>query len=326
MLIHFTSKILIAACLSISTLAIAEPLEQAIYAFKAGKIEQAINLFLEQENNPEAMLYLAKIYMSSDLDKAEDWIVKTVKNQPDNAEAHYFFGRIMGGQAQNSVFSALSYAGKSLDGFTQAVALKPDLIVYRTALMQFHIQAPSIAGGDIKIAKQQIVKIKELDAVAGLKVEIDFASSEEDNQVVEQLVAHGQSTYPDIPDFFFIAGTIYQQQENYPQAVTQLSEAATKTAVTEESIKAKYTALYLLGRIALLTEKRIESGIKSLNQYMTQAPNLLGMPPKSWVEFFLANLLVLNSQAPEALSIYLRLAKSDNKELAKQAKKATKKI
>jgi hypothetical protein len=35
---------------------------------------------------------------------------------------------------------------------------------------------------------------------------------------------------------------------------------------------------------------------------------------------------VLNSQQPEAKSIYQRLAKNDDKELVKQAKKASKKI
>jgi len=36
--------------------------------------------------------------------------------------------------------------------------------------------------------------------------------------------------------------------------------------------------------------------------------------------------MVLNAQTLEAKRIYLRLAKADNKELAKQAKKAAKKI
>jgi len=326
MSINFTSKILLCACLGLSTLAVAQPLEQALDALKAGQTEQAIDLFIQQENNAEAMLYLAKIYMGRDLDEAEDWIEKAVKKQPDNADAHYFLGRIMGGQAQSSIFSALSYAGKSLDGFTRAVELMPDSVRYRTALMQFYIQAPGIAGGDMKFAKQQMLKIKQLDAVAGLKAEIDLATSEEDNKLVEQLLADGKNIHTDIPDFFYKAGMIHQRQENYEQAVAELAQAATKIAVTEVSIKAKYTALYLLGRIALLNENRIESGIKSLNEYITQAPNLEGMPPKSWAEFRLANLLVLNSQQPEAKSIYLRLAKSDDRELAKQAKKAVNKI
>lgn len=326
MSISFASKILFVSCLGLSTLAIADTLEQAVSALKAGQTEQAVDLFKQQKSNPEAMFYLAKIFMDSDLDEAEEWIEKTLKKQPENAEAHYFLGRIMGGQAQNSIFSALSYAGKSVDAFTRAVELMPDSVRYRNALMQFHIQAPSIAGGDIEIAKQQVVEIQQLDAIAGLKAEIDFASSQDDNKSVEQLLAEAKQTYTDIPDFFFKAGMIYQRQENYERAIAELAQAVTKTALTEDSIKAKYNALYQLGKTAVLSGNSIESGIQSLNEYIAQAPNFDGMPPRSWAEFRLANLLVLNSQQPEAKSIYLRLAKNDDKELVKQAKKASKKI
>ncbi len=64
----------------------------------------------------------------------------------------------------------------------------------------------------------------------------------------------------------------------------------------------------------------------ALKQYLSEAPDLDDLSPKPWAEFRLANLMVLNAQKLEAKTIYLRLAKTDNKELAKQAKKAAKKI
>jgi hypothetical protein len=232
----------------------------------------------------------------------------------------------MGEQAQNSIFSALSYAGKSLDGFTRAVELEPDSVRYRTALMQFHLQAPSIAGGDSDVAKQQMLKIKQLDEIAGLKAEIDIALSQDDNKLVEQLLTDAKKAHPAIPDFFFKAGMIYQRQENFAQAIVELTQAATKASFTEVSVKAKYIALYQIGRTAVISEKSVESGIKSLNHYIAHAPELDGMPPKEWAEFRLANLLELNSQQSEAKTIYLSLVKNDDKELAKQAKRAAKRI
>jgi hypothetical protein len=326
MSINVASKILFAGCLSLSNLAFAETLEQAVIALKAGQTEQAIDLFKEQKQNPEAMLYLAKIYMDTDLDEAEDWIEKAVKANVNDAQAYYIRGAIMGRQASGSIFSALSYAEKSVNSFTKAVELKPDSIKYRKGLMQFHTGAPSIAGGDLDIAKVQIEKIRQLDPKAGLEAEINYELSQDNDALADALLQQAKQTYKDIPDFFFQAGMIQQRQENYQAAFEELTVAISKNAETEESVVAKYNALYQLGRTSVLGENNIDAGIKALNEYIGEAPDIDGMAPKPWAEFRLANLMALNLQTLEAKAIYLRLAKTDNKELAKQAKKAAKAI
>lgn len=323
---NFISKILFVGCLSLANLVLAAPLEQALNALQEGKTALAIDLLESQKSNPEAMLHLAKIYMRTDIDEAEEWIIKAVKKRPDDAESQYILGRIMGIQASSSIFSALSYAGKSLGGFTRAVDLKPDSLRYRNALVQFHIQAPSIAGGDLKIAKQQIEEIKQLNLAAGLKSEIDFYLSQDDDKTAEQLLVLAKQTFADTPDFFFKAGLLYQKQENYIQANAEFVQAINKPAVTEQSIKDRYNALYQLGRTAVLSKSNLQSGIQSLNEYIAQATISDGMPPKIWAEFRLANLLALNAQESEAKAIYLRLAKTSDEELVEQAKKAAKQL
>jgi tetratricopeptide (TPR) repeat protein len=326
MSINVASKILFAGCLSLSNLAFAETLEHAVIALKAGQTEQAIDLFKEQKQNPEAMLYLAKIYMDTDLDEAEDWIEKAVKANVNDAQAYYVRGAIMGRQASGSIFSALNYAEKSVNSFTKAVELQPDSIKYRKGLMQFHTGAPSIAGGDLDIAKVQIEKIRQLDPKAGLEAEINYELSQDNDALADALLQQAKQTYKDIPDFFFQAGMFQQRQENYQAAFEELTLAISKNAETEESVVAKYNALYQLGRTSVLGENNIDAGIKALNEYIGEAPDIDGMAPKPWAEFRLANLMALNSQTLEAKTIFLRLAKTDNKELAKQAKKAAKAI
>jgi tetratricopeptide (TPR) repeat protein len=326
MSINLASKILFAGCLSLSNLAFADTLEQAVIALNAGQTEQAIDLFKEQKQNPEAMLYLAKIYMDTDLDEAEDWIEKAVKANLNDAQAYYVRGAIMGRQASGSIFSALSYAEKSVNSFTKAVELQPDSIKYRKGLMQFHTGAPSIAGGDLDIAKVQIEKIRLLDPKAGLEAEINYELSQDNEALADALLQQAKQTYKDIPDFFLQAGMLYQQQENYQAAFKELTMAISKKAETEESVVAKYNALYQLGRTAVLGENNIDAGIKALHEFIGEAPDMDGLAPKPWAEFRLANLMALNSQTLEAKTIYLRLAKTDNKELAEQAKKAAKRI
>jgi hypothetical protein len=326
MSINVASKIFFAGYLSLSTLAFADPLDQAVVALKAGQTEKAIDLFKAQKNNPDAMLYLAEIYLNTDLDEAEDWIEKAVKTNVNDAQAYYVRGAIMGRQASGSIFSALSYAEKSVNSFTKAVELQPDSIKYRKGLMQFHTGAPSIAGGDLDIAKVQIEKIRQLDPKAGLEAEINYELSQDNDALADALLQQAKQTYKDIPDFFFQAGMFQQRQENYQAAFEELTVAISKNAETEESVVAKYNALYQLGRTSVLGENNIDAGIKALNEYIGEAPDIDGMAPKPWAEFRLANLMALNSQTLEAKTIFLRLAKTDNKELAKQAKKAAKAI
>jgi hypothetical protein len=326
---NFTSKIVFASSLCFSTLIFASELSQlenAIAVLKTGQTEQALTLFEKQKDDPKAMVYLAKIYMDIDLDDAEDWIEKAVNARTNNAEAHFVRGAIMGRQAAGSIFSALGYAEKSVNSFTKAVELEPDSIKYRKGLMQFHTSAPSIAGGDLDIAKVQIEKIRKLDPKAGLEAEINYELSHDNDALAETLLQQAKQTYKDIPDFFFQAGMLQQRKENYQAAFQELSVAVSKNAETEESVVAKYNALYQLGKTSILGESNLDAGLKALNDYISEAPDLDGLAPKPWAEFRLANIMALKSQKVEAKTIYLRLAKTDNKELAKQAKRAAKKI
>ena len=325
----FALKLVFASCLSFSTLTFASPvspLDNAISVLSSGQTEQALALFEKQKDDPKAMVYMAKIYMDTDLDEAEDWIEKAVKGQLNDADAHYVRGAIMGRQAAGSIFSALSYAEKSVNSFTRAVELEPSSIKYRKGLMQFHTSAPSIAGGDLEIAKVQIEKIRTLDPKEGLEAEINYELSQDNDALADILLQQAKQTYKDIPDFFFQAGMLQQRKENYQAAFDELTVAISKNAETEESVVAKYNALYQLGRTSVLAENNIDAGMKALNKYISEAPDLDGLAPKPWAEFRLANLMALNSQKLEAKTIYLRLAKTDNKELSKQAKKAANRI
>jgi tetratricopeptide (TPR) repeat protein len=341
---NFTSTLVFIGYLSISTLPLASPLsalDNAIMALEAGQTEQARLLFEKQKEDPRAMVYLAKIYIDVDLDEAENWIEKAVNHKLSTAEAHYVRGRIMARQAAGSIFSALRYAEQAVDSFTKAVQLQPDSIQYRKGLMQFHTSAPSIAGGELDIAKEQIEKIRQLDPKAGVAAEINFELSQDNDALAEILLQQAKQTYKDIPDFFFQAGMFYQRRGNYQVAFEELTLAISKSTQTKSteiksteikstetkaSVVAKYHALYQLGRTSVLGKNNIEAGIKALSEYISEAPELDELVPKDWAEFRLANLMALSSQESAAKIIYLRLAKTDNKELAKEAKQAAKKI
>ena len=68
----------------------------------------------------DKLLEQAQTSLSSDIDDAEEKIEEALELAPKRADVHFLCGQVMGIQASQSIFSALSYASKSLDCFKQA--------------------------------------------------------------------------------------------------------------------------------------------------------------------------------------------------------------
>lgn len=215
-------------------------------ALAAGDTTQAIAFYQSSEKEIEAKMKLASVWMTRDLDDAEDWIEKARKQDPNHAPMHFLRGQIMGMQASNSIFSALSYAGKSLDSFEKAVALEPTNVAYQQGLLSFYTQAPSIAGGDMDKAKEVASAITALDPIEGLKANIMVYSQLDDEAGLQALIQTGLTQHSDDPWFMFTAGMIKQSQKEYAQAIGMLSQVpkhvpatdtASESTTTEESTK-----------------------------------------------------------------------------------------
>lgn len=301
-------------------------LQDAKAAFEAGDLQQAEQLFLEQKQDPLAKAYLARIALESDIDDAEAWIEKALAQDDDNAEIHYHRAIVMARQAQNSIFSAMGYAKKSRQSFERAVSLEPDNIEYLDGLFTFHVNAPSIAGGDMEQAKALVEKIAALDKKAGLLAKFEYLVESDQPQAAEQLMTEAQRTYANIPDFFFHAGMYYQREEDYAKAFEALAQSAEKLAESDDSVVAKYAAIYQFGRTAVLSESRLDEGIQFLERYLTEAPVKSELPEKEWAKFRMANLMELRKNKTEAKKVYLSLANVDDKDLRKQVKKKLKRI
>lgn len=292
-------------------------IDQAIQAFEQNDVKTATELFEKTSDNIEAKIYLARIYMSTDIDEAEDWIEDAVDQDDNSAEAHYWRGRIMGEQASNSIFSALSYAKKSKTSFAKAAQLEPSSIKYQTGLFRFHINAPSIAGGDKAIAEQAAQAVANLDKKAGVNLFIDLARSNEATEQVETLLSEGKETFSDLPDFYYKSGMHYQQQKQYADAIKEFAVAAEMNSDDEQSELYKWSAMYQIGRTAVFSKSDAEQGIKALQRYVDESPKSENLPSKDWAQFRLANLLELANQSDKAKQIYQRLKSSGEKDLLK---------
>ena len=83
--------------------------------------------------------------------------------RPESSEAQLWLGRAYGEKARASgVFSLLkayALARKAKASWEKAVALDPDNVLARSDLVEYHVRAPAIVGGDVAEARRQADEI-----------------------------------------------------------------------------------------------------------------------------------------------------------------------
>lgn len=248
------------------------------------------------------------------LDDAEEVVENWVKEEPNNAAAWHARGIVMAQQAQNAFFSALSYAGDSLESFEKAVKLQPDSLKYRMALMQFYLMAPSVAGGDDEKALVQIDAIGKLDPVQGALAQVGYLNKHDKNKQAKQLVEETLAQYPNNADILVYAGLQAQKKENYEKAILYFENAVTGESADGES---PIMALYQIGKTSVLAETQLDDGINALRQYLkAELPE--NAPDPHWASFRLAQLLSLKGNEQESQQLLANLKDVDDKKLQKQ--------
>lgn len=203
----------------------------------------------------------------NDSDAAVDLLEKAVAQSPNNAEAHYFLGAAYGDKAQKAnMFSAASLAGKTKAEFEKAVALNPNYLDARFALLQFYAIAPGIVGGSFDKAAEQASEIKKRDPVWGHRASAfiynaqkkpELAKKEYQDAVREQPNSAKAHTY----FAQYLAGT----EKNYPAAFEEL-----ETALKLDP--AFMPARYQFGRTAGLSATNLPRGEEMLKGYLGYTP------------------------------------------------------
>ena len=265
--------------------------------------------------------------LAGDIDDAEDFINKFVKRHPKHAEGHFYRGNIMAMQAGNSTIWALSYAGKALDSFEQAVALEPQHHQYRMALASFHFAAPGIAGGDKDEAWRQVAALKEFDPFHAMQLELGYWSAEEDKSRYNDIVANALELYPLDPRLLFRVGMNDQSAKNYPQAQQRFALCANADNVaaaltnpqitvyrdTQELMElSRLNCLYQIGRTAVISEAETDAGIAALEAYLQVSDLHRTLPPHDWARLRLAALLIQAEQTDQARQILAQVKPSDD--------------
>lgn len=290
-------------------------------------------------------LYTLYVYSlaTKDLDDAEEAVEVAIGMFKDNPDIYLLHASIMGDQAQDSIFSALTYAEKALNSLNKAVELSPNKPKYRRALMTFYLAAPSIAGGDTELALEQVNIIKELDHEAGIIALSHYYRATDDieksYQVVDDAIALSPASYA-LQNHL---GFLYLRDENYSEAIPKLIKSVTLlpsydlenlTKEDKESYQSKLNSLlnshYQIGRSALLGEVMLNEGIEHMDiyieKYKASTYNLSGLPTLNWAKLRKSALLLAANETLKAKLTFDQVIVEDDKQMKKVHKKLGKQI
>lgn len=311
--------------------------------FKKGDYEYVVSTLEDlKEKTPKQYNMLISALMNIDLDDAEEMAEEFISVHSNDYKAFHTHANVMGAQASNSVFSALSYAKKAKTSLETAIKIAPDEVGVYQALMQFHIVAPSIAGGDMEEAERLADKIAMIDAIEGKFAKAKFYL--EDEQLKRASAIYSELAEQDATKVraSLELGSHYLSEENYQNAFDTLSVLLTTSVPTVED---KESALwddyqesksdllygkYRLGLVAVNSGQYTNDGIAALEQYIKEynSTNIdtTRLPSMNWANLRLAELRLNANDIEEAKSTLALIDGEEGERFAKIMKGLKKQI
>lgn len=124
-------------------------------------------------DDPESNFLLGKAcFLTDDFDGAEEYLERAIGLDGGQSEYHYWLGNVKGAKAQTGGVLKMPGRAKACKSqFEKAIALDPGNLDARFNLIQYHMQAPGIIGGDKARARAQADTIGFFDKTKGLRAQ-----------------------------------------------------------------------------------------------------------------------------------------------------------
>ena len=216
-----------------------------------------------EPKNAEAWILLTRARLQANL--AETAIAsaeKAVKLAPNNSQAYLMLGSAYGSRiGQVGMFSQMSMAPKLRDAFEKTVALDPNNLDAREALVQFYLQAPAMIGGGKDKANLQVNEIAKRDVARGHLARAQVFMSEKNNTAALKSYEAAYAAKPSDKNIRLALGIGYQIAERWNDAFKHFR---TWTAQDDKA----GSAWYQIGRTSAMSGLQLEEGIAALQKYL----------------------------------------------------------
>jgi tetratricopeptide (TPR) repeat protein len=191
---------------------------------------------------------------------------QAVRADDRSAVYHFYLGQAYGAQAQRaSMLSKLSLARKTKSEFDRAVQLDPDFVEAREGLMQYYLQAPSVAGGSQEKAREQAYEIRKRDPYRGAWVYAGLAWRQKDTASTVREFEGIIRQFPDSAGAYGQLVGIHAGQRRWPEAWAVVDRM-------QRALPASPLGAYHAGRVAAESGAQLERGAAGLARYLQTTP------------------------------------------------------
>ncbi|MGQ0429149.1 MAG: tetratricopeptide repeat protein [Gammaproteobacteria bacterium] len=232
-------------------------------------------------------------------EEAAEQLERAVERTPNDAEAHHLLAQAYGAQANaGGMITKMRLVGKIREHFEQAVALAPEEVRYREALLEYYVQAPSAMGGGIDKAQAQAAEIAKRDRARGLLAAGRIAELEGDTEAAFAKYRQAATERPADVRIALRLVIFLQGLKRWPEAFQRLDALLAQDAAASG-------AWYQLGRTAVLSNSRHADGERAFRRYLSM-PRGADEPPLEAAHWRLGMLYEQMGRKADAKKEYQR--------------------
>lgn len=186
--------------------------------------------------------------------------------QPNSAAAHYYLGLAHGAKAQKAgMFGGLSHIKTAVDEWNRAVALDPAYFNARLRLIEFYINAPSMAGGSEEKAMQVAAEAKKRDALEGHRAFARIYTMQKKFDLATKEMVEAVREQPKSAKTHYYLGNALLNQKDWKGSLHEYEMAI--------SIDPAFMPPYMrLGQNAAQSESNYARGEEGLRKYLAYKP------------------------------------------------------
>lgn len=252
-------------------------------------------------------------------DRAERSFERAIEKEPRNGTYHLWLGNAVGAQAASaSVVRQPFLARRVKSAFERAVELDPDLLDARDGLIQFHLLAPGVMGGDKAEARRHQREIARRNVVRGHVAAANIAWSSRDTAATERELRAAIAAAPDSVQAHATLSSRLVQWRRVPDAFALWDRYLTRQP-------ASVTGRYQFGRLAAVSGQRLADGERHLRAILAIEawPEDNWAPGKAAAHARLGDVLRQQGKRDDARASYDRaLALDPNLQIAKDGRRA----
>jgi tetratricopeptide (TPR) repeat protein len=299
-------------------------------------------------NDAETLYLKATVKQATgDLEAAEKLAEQAVAANPKEAEYHYRLSEITGERAQRaSVFKQIGLGKTFKKECDAALSLNPNHTGALFNMMQFHLHAPGIIGGDKAKAQTIADQLMTLDPVKGYQARIEIARSEKQNAKVDEIIRsaltmkaetyqqhmmlanylastnvarydealqHAREAmrmHPDRVGPRGLISAVLAKQQKWPELEPVLAQA-------EKDVPDNLFPYYYAGDVLLRSKTDLPRAERYFRKYLTQDPEF-HYPSTAIARWRLGLVLKQEGRNPEAVAEWQSSVKLDPNSPAKQ--------